>query len=95
MLVLASLLDSTNGSYVFPYVVYPEEKAQAGASIELDGVSSEGAMLYTDASLGYEPVQAGNLYGGTLSFDVYDSSSGGTVQGQLSTKIYAWEEITE
>ncbi|MBM74890.1 MAG: hypothetical protein CMK59_05780 [Proteobacteria bacterium] len=95
VLVLASLLDSSNGSYIFPYVVYPANLGHEGASIDLDGIRTEGAMLYTDASLGYEPVQAGLLYGGTLNFDSYDNTSGGTVSGQLSTGLYYWEEVTE
>ena len=81
--------------YIFPYVNYIRDDAEVGEEIEIDSLTTWANVLYTDASLNYEAIQAAMIHSGTIQFDEYDATDGGTVKGHLSTNIYNWLEVTE
>ena len=82
-------------AYIFPYVDYVRDDAEEGEVIEIDSLTTWANVLYTDASLNYEAIQAAMIHSGTIQFDEYDATDGGTVKGHLSTNIYNWLEVTE
>ena len=50
-------------------------------------------LYYTDASLGYEWVQAAYMGGGTIEFSTLEMESGGTVHGWIESYLYNWQEL--
>ncbi len=95
VLLLFGQIGGMYPAYIFPYVDYIREEAESGEEIEIDSRSTWANVLYTDASLNYEAIQAAMIHSGTIQFDEYDATDGGTIKGHLSTNIYNWLEVTE
>ncbi len=91
-LVLAGY--SQDGVLLYPYIGFNAEQAANGV-ITIDQESAFGSVFYTTEQMGYRPEQAGFLYEGTLSFDVFDTSEGAPVIGTLESDIYTWQEVRE
>ena len=91
-LVLAGY--SQEGVLLYPYIEFDAEKAKNGP-ITIDQESAFGSVYYTSEQMGYRFENAGFLYGGTLSFDAFETSEGAPVTGTLISDIYTWQEIRE
>ena len=79
---------------LYPYLEFDSEQAKNGV-ITIDQESAFGSVYYTTEQMGYRFEQAGFLYGGTLSFDSFDTLDGASVRGTLISDIYTWQEIRE
>jgi hypothetical protein len=93
MLVFAGLIDPAEGSLVLPYFSFDPSRVQPEEPLIIgSGGSVSGAVLYTDASMDGEFVQAGFLSGGTLTFDSFGTSPDARVAGEVRTTILGWED---
>lgn len=95
IVLFGQLGDATYPYYIFPYLEYDQEQALRGEQFEIDSMNTWGNVLYTDASLGYQPVQAAMLHSGVLTFEEYSAEPNGIIKGSVSTKIHNWTEVTE
>ena len=92
ILAVMGLLNEDDGSYLLPYMWFDSERLLQGESMDFDEVLLGGNLYYTDDSIGYF-VQAAYMGGGSLSFDVLETTTGGTVSGSLDTWLYTWQEL--
>lgn len=92
ILAVMGLLNEDDGSYLLPYMWFDSERLLQGESMDFDEVLLGGNLYYTDDSIGYF-VQAAYMGGGSLSFDVLETTTGGTVSGSLETWLYTWQEL--
>ena len=92
ILAVMGLLNEDDGSYLLPYMWFDSERLLQGESMDFDEVLLGGNLYYTDDSIGYF-IQAAYMGGGSLSFDVLETTTGGTVSGSLETWLYTWQEL--
>ena len=90
-LVLAGYSD--DDVLLYPYLEFDHQRAAEG-SLSIDQITTFGSVYYTTEELGYSPRHAGYLYGGSLDFEVFEATEGGTIRGSLSSPIYNWKEIS-
>ena len=92
-LLISGLMDDGEGTYIMPYFSFPIENAAPGASLPIDMTTLSAGLLYTGPELGYAPVQAAWILGGSLDFEEFEPTSGGVIRGTVSTKIHTWQEL--
>lgn len=87
--LVAAAIELTDGSLVLPYVYWWEpDSAAPGVTLPIDGGSADGAIQYTDESLGWYWETIGYLGDGTLSFDAVGYTSGDPVIATMDAAIY-------
>ena len=73
------------------YIAFDTERALNEGALAI-GEHASGAVLYTDNSMGGQPVQAGMLVGGEIIFDEFGLGSDDVVSGTINTKIFAFAD---
>ena len=91
LLVMAGRLEGPDEAFAIPYVYFDPAVAESTLKVTL-GQTADGALLYTDAYYGFEPVEWGYLTEGSVDFDVFEPTPGGNVRGSVSTTVYAWSD---
>ena len=77
---------------MLPGAPRPPRTPPQGTPLPIGEPAAQGAILYTENSMGGEYYNLGYLFGGSVEFDSFEAESGGSVSGTLSTSIYGWEE---
>ena len=78
---------------LYPYFEFDHEMAAEG-SLAIDQITTYGNLYYTTEEIGYVPIQAGFLYGGSLDFEVFEATEGGSIRGSFSSFVYNWQEVS-
>ena len=94
--VLSGLIDEDeedSETYVMPYFSFDREGISSGDSIPIDQTQMAAGLLYTEPALGYEPVQAAWILGGSLDIDQFEPVTGGIFSGSFSTSLYDFQEV--
>jgi spore coat protein CotH len=92
-LALMGLVDEDDGSYLLPYMWFDPGRPVEGKVMDFDQAMLGANLYYTDASFGYEWVQAAYMGGGTIEFTTLEMESGGTVHGWIESDLYNWQEL--
>ena len=91
-LLFPAAFEGDNGpAYVLPVVYFEREALTDGSELSLDW--GEGSVLYMDVTTGWEFINIGELWDGSVRIDTASPVSGAEVTGTLSAGIYGWQEV--
>ena len=91
-LILAGGFEGESGqAFVLPVFYFEVDALEDGLELDLDW--GAGNLLFMDETTGWEPVQLGEFWGGTVRFDVASPVEGAEVTGSIYADIYTWQEV--
>ena len=80
--------------YLIPFTEFRNEDGLSGAPLPIGQAGGANAgLMYSGPGSNYEAVQAAMLYGGSLSFELFEPTPGAAVRGTWSTGLFGWSEV--
>ena len=92
-LAIVGLINPDEQSVLIPYFVFDADSAVSGEPLLIGVDEMYSGLYYSDASMGHHFVEAAWMNGGSLTFDSFQQTAGGTVSGSVSTTLYNWVEF--
>ena len=94
-MVGVGVMSGLHTPFFLTYFEIPEELVSPNESILIDEELVFGRLFYSDSTLGYELIELGTFYGGSISFDEWSTEDESLIQGSISSSYYAFREISE
>lgn len=85
--LLLTISEIAEGTYLAPYVLFDADLLLDGAEIPIDGYSAEAALLYSSADTGGQWTTAAYLGEGALTLEVASDEDGALVRGSMDLSV--------